>query len=132
MMRFLALGLMLGAASAEASWEFAGQGTLSSAGVGAQTEVYYSPQGFWAVGALAKRGAANGWHPQLAMRGSFELFRWVPRLTLRAGYLDQLTWGVDAGYDYFVMRQMSVRLRAGWGSDEGLEGGLGLAWFPFD
>ena len=79
-----------------------------------------------------KLSAANGWHPQLAMRGSFELFRWVPRLTLRAGYLDQLTVGVDAGYDSFVMRQMSVRLRAGWGSDEGLEGGLGLAWFPFD
>ena len=70
--------------------------------------------------------------PALALRGSFELFKWVPRVTLRSGYSDGLTLGVDLGMDYFMWRQISVRSRMGWSNHKGLDAGLGFAWFPFD
>ena len=49
-----------------------------------------------------------------------------------SGFYDGLTWGFDSGFDYFFSRQISLRTRLGWGKKEGLEGGLGLSWLPFD
>lgn len=132
MIRFFALAWMLMSMPAWASWEFSGQGAFGEQGAATVGEVQYSPQGFWAVGALAHINDELSVHPQLGFRASFELLKWVPRLTLRTGLYGGLTWGVDGGFDYFFGRQMSVRTRLGWGTKEGFEGGLGLAWFPFD
>jgi len=132
MIRTIALGFALFGAPAWASWEFAGQGAFGEQGATALGEVQYSPQGFWAVGVLAHVDAEFSVHPQVGFRASFELLKWVPRLTVRTGFYEGLTWGFDGGFDYFFSRQMSMRTRLGWGAKEGLEAGLGLAWFPFD
>ena len=132
MIRTIALGFVLFGAPASASWEFAGQGAYGEQGAAALAEVQYSPPGFWAVGFLAHVDADRAVHPQVGFRASFELLKWVPRLTLRTGFYDGLTWGIDGGFDYFFSRQLSMRTRLGYGAKEGLEGGLGFAWFPFD
>ena len=132
MIRLLLISVLCWASRAEASWEMGLQAAYGADGAAGIGEVHYSPQGFWAVGAVARADAQHGLLPQLALRGSFELFKWVPRLTLRSGFSDSLTFGADFGIDYFVQRQISLRARAGWGSLEGFEGAAGIAWFPFD
>ena len=83
---------------------------------GAQTEVYYSPRA--SGGRRAGQARRSEWLAPTAEMAARSVVSLGPRLTLRAGYLDQLTWGVDAGYDYWCVKSVRYMLA---GSDEGLE-----------
>jgi hypothetical protein len=90
----------------------------AQSGLQGVAELAYSPQGFWALGVRATGDDQGALEPALVFRGGLDIFQLVPRLDLSVGYAQGLTWAVNMGVDYFVMRQVALRAA----------GGVPLAW----
>ena len=135
--RFLLLALCLGSASVANAWGDLGLGISSDQAHGPQLDVAlnYSPQGGWAIGARGRctfptlTGNDGLCAAEGRLRGSLEVFRTVPRLSLGYGTQGVLT---SLMLDRFLTRRSSLRGEVGWRSSGGFFGQIGVGIFPFD